>query len=113
MSVRSQSIPLAVLRWTLGLVVLWQSWQFAISTGAAHLLGRMGLPRWIAPVMGGVEILAAALFLIPKFARIGGYLLLAIFLLAAVIHVLHGQYEIESLLVYGAAVYACLSANGK
>ena len=111
MSGRSQSISILLLRWTLGLVVLWQSWQFAVSKGAAHQLGRMGLPHWIGPVLGGAEILAAVLFLIPKFGRAGGYLLLLIFLFAAVIHVLHGQFEIGGLLVYSAAVFACVSAH--
>ena len=113
MSGRSQSISSTMLRWTLGLVVLWQSWQFATSKGAVHELGRMGLPRLTAPVFGGVEILAAVLFLIPKVGRVGGYLLLVIFLLTALIHVLHGQFGIGWLLVYSAAVFACLSANGR
>ena len=111
MSGRSHSTSLILLRWTVGLVVLWQSWQFAVSKGAVHQLGRMGLPRWTAPVLGGVEIFAAVLFLIPKLGRAGGYLLLAVFVLAAVIHVLHGQYEIGWLLVYSAAVFACVSAG--
>ena len=113
MSGRSQSISLTLLRWTLGLVVLWQSWQFATSKSVVHELTRIGLPRWTPPVLGGAEILAAVLFLIPKLGRVGGYLLLAIFLFAAVIHVLHGQFGIGWLLVYSAAVFACLSANAR
>ena len=57
------SIPL--LRWTLGLVVMLQSFEFVFSTSAAHFLAKEGLPAWLRPVLGGAEIIAAALFLAP------------------------------------------------
>jgi len=71
----------------------------------------MGLPQWVAPALGGAEIVAAMLFLIPKLGRIGGYSLLVIFAVAATLHILHGQFEIGPLFVYGAAVFVCMSAN--
>jgi hypothetical protein len=107
----SQSVSMIVLRWTLGLVVLWQSFHFAVSAGSAHHLVRMGLPRWLAPVLGGAEILAAILFLLPKTAKSGGFLLLLIFAIALVLHLLHGEYQIETLLVYIAAAWACIVAS--
>jgi len=73
----------------------------------------MGLPQWVAPALGGAEIVAAIIFLAPKLERIGGYSLLGIFALAATIHVLHGQFEIGPLFVYGAAVYMCMSVNNR
>jgi hypothetical protein len=100
-----------VLRWTLGLVVLWESLHFAMSATSAHHLAGMGLPRWIAPVLGGAEIVAAILFLLPKTARSGGFLLLLIFAIASVLHLLHGEYHIETLLVYIAAAWACIVAG--
>jgi DoxX-like family len=101
------SIPL--LRWILGLVVMLQSFEFVSSTSAAHFLAKAGLPAWLRPVLGGAEIIAAVLFLVPFTALIGGYLLLVIFGLAALIHVLHGQYGVEGLLVYAMAVLVCMA----
>ena len=113
MNTRQQQVATWALRWTVGLVVLWESYQFGFSEAAARHLHQMGLPQWIAPVLGGSEILAAILFLIPTLGRIGGYSLLAIFAVAATLHILHGQFEIGPLLVYGAAVFACMSTNDR
>jgi hypothetical protein len=99
------------LRWTLGLVVLWESYEFAFSAAEAKYLGHMRLPSCIGPVLGCTEILAALLFLVLKVSRIGGFFLLVIFAIAATRHLLHGQYEVGSLLVYGAAVLTCLPRN--
>ncbi|HMD07874.1 MAG TPA: DoxX family protein [Candidatus Acidoferrum sp.] len=99
------SIPL--LRSTLGLVVLLESCQFIFSTSAARFLAKAGLPFWIRPVLGGAEIIAAILFLVPVTTVIGSYLLLVIFGLAALVHILHGQYEVGGLVVYGVAVLVC------
>jgi hypothetical protein len=101
------SIPL--LRWTLGLVVMLESCEFVFSTSAAHFLAKAGLPFWIRPVLGGSEIIAAVLFLVPFTATIGGYLLLVVFGLAALVHLLHGQYGVEGLVVYAVAVLVCLT----
>lgn len=110
MNIFQKAISISVLRWSLGLVLLWESCQFALSTDAAHHLQRMGLPSWIAPALGGTEALAALLFLLPVVRRVGGYSLLVIFVIAALLHVLHGQFEIGSLVVYGAAVLVCMPA---
>jgi len=60
-------------------------------------------------LLSGVEILAAVLFLIPPCEKIGGYVLLAMFALAVVIHLLHGDFGgMEVLFVYAAAIFACL-----
>lgn len=100
------AIPL--LRWTLGLVVLWQSYRFVASTEAAAHFARMDLPQWIRHAVGGTEIVAATLFLLPAACRMGGYLLVVIFVLAAAIHILHGTYDVTTLFVYTAATLACL-----
>ena len=113
MSIRQHQVAAWILRWTVGLVVLWESYQFGFSGAATRHLQRMGLPQWVAPALGSTEIVAAVLFLVPKLGRIGGYSLLAIFAVAVALHVLHGQFEIGPLLVYGAAVFTCMSANGR
>ena len=101
------SIPL--LRWTLGLAVLLESFVFVFSNSAAHFLAKAGLPLWIRPALGGAEIIAAILFLVPFTAAIGGYLLLVVFGLAALVHILHGQYEVGGLAVYAAAVLVSMA----
>jgi hypothetical protein len=101
------SIPL--LRWTLGLVVILESFLFVFSASAAHFLAKVGLPSWIQPVLGGAEILAAVLFLVPLTFAIGGFLLLVIFAFAVLLHILHGQYQVGDLFVYAAAVMVCMA----
>jgi hypothetical protein len=106
-SLTNFSIPL--LRWTLGLVVILQSCLFVFSASVSHFLGKAGFPSWIQPVLGGAEILAAVLFLVPLTMAIGGYLLLIIFAFATLLHVLHGQYQVGDLFVYAAAVFVCMA----
>ena len=111
MSINHRTTSVLTLRWALGLVVLWESCHFAFSAPEAQHLGQMGLPLWLGPVLGGAESLAALMFLIPKLDGIGGLLLLVTFAVGAAIHVLHGQFQIGSLLVYSAAVLTCRSRN--
>jgi|SRR5580704_12141408 hypothetical protein len=112
MTMNRERVALALLRWTLGLVVLWQSYRFAVSSAAVRNLSHLGLPPWLVPVIGGAELLAAALFLIPKLRRVGGYALLTIFTLACAFHGLHGEIEL-GLLVYAAAVVACMATTSE
>lgn len=97
-----------VLRWTLSIVVILESVEFIFSVAAAHLFAKFGLPAWVRPALGISEILAALLFLLPMTRVAGGYLLLVVFGVAALLHVLHGQYGIEGLVVYAAATLACM-----
>lgn len=99
------------LRWSVGLVILCQSFRFILSEATAHRLHGMGLPHWLRPGLGIAEIVAAAIFLIPRWTRVGGYFLLLVLIFAAVLHVLHGQYDIGILIVYCAAVFTCVSAS--
>ena len=107
----AQSRSTALLRWTLGLVVIWQSLQFIISANSAHAISKMGLPHLVIPALGGAEIVAAVLFLIPNFSWLGGYLLLLVFVFAIALHLLHRQFGVGPLLVYATAAFA--SASGQ
>ncbi len=109
MNARLTKSSVLLLRWTLGLVVLLQSCEFVYSASAAHFLAKTGLSPWIQPVLGGTEILAAILFLVPFTASIGSYLLLVIFAVAALVHFLHGQYDVSGLVVYAVVVIVCLA----
>jgi hypothetical protein len=101
---------ICILYWSVGLVVLIESCLFVFSTSRAHAFANSGMPQLIRPVLGGAEIIAALLFLIPPARMIGGYALLVIFTLAALIHILHGQTDVGGLVVYAAAVYTVIAA---
>ena len=100
---------MALLRWSAGSVVLLESYRFATSAAPVQHLQRMGLPVWIAPVLATVEIAAAIVFLVPKLRRVGGYALLVVCAVAALLHILHGQFDIGPLVLYSAAVLACVA----
>jgi uncharacterized membrane protein YphA (DoxX/SURF4 family) len=109
----ARKIALPALRWILGLVVARESLAFLLSTAQTRHLARLGLPLWIKPVLGGTELLAAILFLIPPTMTVGAYSLLVIFALATVIHLLHGDYAPDSLLVYFMAVLAVMAEENR
>jgi hypothetical protein len=88
-----KKIAVEGLRWTLGLVVLLESSRLAFASSQIHAFSKTGLPEWLRPLLAGSEILAAILFLVPFTSIVGSYLLLAVFLLAALVHILHGQFE--------------------
>jgi len=102
---------LAGLRWTLGIVVLLESLHFVLSHAVAEEAAKLGLPPWVRPFLGITEILAAILFLVPAASVLGGYLLLAVFAVAILVHLLHGQFDVGALLVYAMVVVACLKCK--
>jgi len=96
------------LRWALGVVVFLESLHFALSSG------HTGLPHWAAPALGGSEVVASLLFLVPAATLLGGWLLLFIFAIAAAIHLAAGQMgDLGFLLVYAMAVVVCMTYRGK
>jgi hypothetical protein len=109
MSQHLKKLAIPALRWTLGLVVIFESYRFAVSTSAAHFLAAIGLPQWVRPTLGGSEIIATILFLVPASSLVGGYLLLFIFALAALFHFLHGAFDVGGLVVYGMAAVVCMA----
>jgi hypothetical protein len=111
MNMLLENISIPLLRWTLGLVVILHSWRFMFSASAAHFLAKTGLPIWVRAALGGAELLAAILFLVPFTTLLGGYWLLVIFALAAVIHFLHGQFGVEGLVLYASVVLVCIATR--
>jgi uncharacterized membrane protein YphA (DoxX/SURF4 family) len=108
----SASRPIAFLQWSLGIVVLIESLRTFFH--AFHKLLAAGSPAhlWFLPVLAGVEIVGAILFLVPSATRVGSYILLVVFTVAALFHLLHGDWEIGALLVYIAAVVVVRSSSG-
>jgi hypothetical protein len=79
MNEQRKKLAISGLRWDLGVVVLLEAVRFTFSSAAAHSLSKAGFPQWIRPALGGSEIIAALLFLLPAASLVGSYLLLFIF----------------------------------
>ncbi len=104
-----QPFPIIALRWVVGLVVLVEALHFALSPATAAHFARTGLPLWIRPALGWLEAAAAILFLIPATGRVGGYTLLLTFSAAVALHIHLGDFGVGTLIVYAAAVIACIA----
>ena len=98
------------LQWTLGIVVLIESVLF-VMPGSRQAFAHTHMPDIVRQVLGWVEIIGAILLLIPQTAARGGWMLVAIFLAAILLHVLHGMFNVGGLAVYTAAAWAV--ATGK
>jgi len=109
MNQQSTRVAVSGLRWMLGLVILLESAHFALGPAGAREVANIGLPHWIPLALGGNQALSALLFLVPPLRLIGGYMLLFILAIAVPVHLLHGQYNVGSLLDYGMAAWVCMS----
>lgn len=103
---------LSPLRWTLGVVVFLQSMHFVLGNLSSRVHAGQILSRTPSLILGGTEAVAAAVFLVPAATAVGSPLLLAVFLTAIAIHVLHADFDVGSLLVYIAVVIFCWRARG-
>jgi hypothetical protein len=74
MNERLGSLAVSGFGWCVGLIVLWRSWRFAFAESA-----------WIRPALGGIEIVAAVLFLLSVTTAVVGFALPEVFLYAAVL----------------------------
>lgn len=109
MNQRLKRFAIPALQWTVGVVVVLESIHFMLSPSAGQEFAKTGLPKWIRPTLGGSEVIAALLFLVPVAGLISGYLLLIIFAIAIVIHFLLGEFNFGAVLVYGMAVIVCMT----
>lgn len=104
MSRDRREVAIAGLRWTVGLIVMLQSAKLVLSASVNRHFASMGMPLWVRPALALVEFAAAVLFLLPSTRKAGGYSLLFVFVFAALVHILHGEYDIAPLAVYAMAV---------
>jgi hypothetical protein len=104
---------IAALRYVLGVVVLWASFQLLramlVQTHSAPEPGRSGVHAWFLLVLASLEIVAAIMFLAPVVNLAGSYLLLTVFAFAILFHALQGQFDFGALLVYAMAVIVWLA----
>ncbi len=103
-------IGLTVLQWSLGIVILIEAVMF-VMPGAAHDFARTHMPSFVRMVLGSGEILGSVLLLIPQTAIRGAWLLLAVFVMAILLHLLHGMYNVGNLVIYAAAAFAIATAK--
>ncbi len=106
----SSKTALTVLQWTLGIVIFIEAVRFVLPS-AAHEFAKTHMPGFIRFLLGWGEIAGCILLLIPRTAIRGARLLLAVFVMAILIHLLHGMYGVGSLVIYSAAAFAI--ATGK
>jgi uncharacterized membrane protein YphA (DoxX/SURF4 family) len=98
-------IALTVLQWTLGIVVLIEAVLFVLPS-AAHGFAATHMPGFIRLVLGWGEIVGCILLLIPRTTIRGAWLLLAVFVMAILVHLLHGAYNVGNVVIYAAAAFA-------
>ena len=101
----SSKCGLTVLRFALAIVILIEALMF-ILPGAAHAFTRTHMPAFVRLVLGFGEIAGCILLLIPATIVRGAWLLLATFVMAILLHLLHGLYGIGNLVIYAAAAFA-------
>lgn len=87
-----------VFHYTLAIVVFVQSILAVIHSIHEPLEGHLGK---VLPWFAGLEALAAILLVIPKTLKIGGWILLAIFAIALIVH---GPLQGAPLIVYAAGM---------
>lgn len=98
-------IGICVLQYSLGIAILIQAVYFVLP-GAAHEFARTHMPGLVRMVLGWGEIVGSILLLIPQAAIRGAWLLLVVFVIAILLHLLHGMYRIGDLVIYAAAAFA-------
>jgi len=112
MSFQKTKCAMTVLQWALGIVILIEAVMFVLPS-AAHDFARTHMPGFVRLVLGFGEILGCILLLIPQTAIRGAWLLLAVFIMAILIHLLHGTYNVGNLVIYAAAAFAiAMGKNG-
>jgi hypothetical protein len=102
---------ITTLQWTLGLVILIEAILF-VMPGARHDFARTHMPDIVRQVLGWGEIVGAALLLIPRTAVRGGWILIAVFVLAIAIHLLHGLFNVGNLVIYVGAAWVVVVGKG-
>ncbi len=105
MSFAKSKIGLCVLQWALGIVILIEAVLFVMPS-AAHGFAATHMPGFIRLILGWGEILGCILLLIPRTTVRGAWLLVAVFIMAIMVHLLHGGYNVGNVVIYAAAAFA-------
>jgi hypothetical protein len=111
MSEQRMKAVLTVLQWTLGLVILIEAVLF-VMPGARHDFSQTHMPDVLRLLLGWGEIIASILLLIPRTAARGARILAGTFVLAIMVHLLHGMPNVGELAIYTAAAWAVAMGKG-
>jgi hypothetical protein len=111
MTEQRMKYALTGLQWTLGLVILIEAVLFLMPS-AGHDFAKTHMPDILRQALGWGEIIGAVLLLIPRTAVRGAWLLAGLFVLAIVVHLLHGMFNVGNLAIYTAAAWAVASSKG-
>jgi uncharacterized membrane protein YphA (DoxX/SURF4 family) len=98
-------LGLCILQYSLAIVIFIEAVLFVLPS-AAHDFTRTHMPGFIRLLLGWGEIAGCILLVIPKTTIRGAWLLFAVFIFAILIHLLHGQYNVGNVVIYGAAALA-------
>jgi hypothetical protein len=98
-------IALTGLQWTLGVVILIEAVLFLLPS-AAHDFAHTHMPNAVRLVLGFGEAIGSVLLLLPRTAIRGAWILVAVFVLAIAVHLLHGVLNVGNLAIYTAAAWA-------
>ncbi len=111
MSSVQTKLGLTILQWALGVVILIEAVMFVLP-GAAHDFARTHMPGFVRMVLGFGEIIGCVLLLIPRTSIRGAWVLVAVFVMAILLHLLHGMYGVGNLVIYTAAALAIAIGKG-
>src|SRR5260370_38090409 len=99
------------LRWTLGVVILVEAALF-LMPGARHDFSQPHMPDVLRLLLGWGEIIGSVLLLMPRTAARGAWILIGAFVLAIIVHLLHGMPNVRTLAIYAAAAWAVAIREG-
>jgi hypothetical protein len=111
MSEPRMKAALTGLRWTLGVVILIEAALF-LMPGARHDFSQTHMPDVLRLLLGWGEIIGSVLLLIPRTATRGAWILIGAFVLAMIVHLLHGMPNVGTLAIYTAAAWAVAIGKG-
>jgi hypothetical protein len=111
MSEQRMKAALAGLQWTLGLVILIEAVVF-VMPGAGHDFSQTHTPDVLRLVLGWGEIIGSILLLVPRTAARGAWILAGTFVLAIIVHLLHGMPNVGKLVIYTATAWAVAIRKG-
>ena len=101
------------LQWALAIVILIEAGIFVLTPDARHVFRRTHLQLILRLFLGSGEIVGAILLLIPQTAVRGAWVLLSIFLVAILVHVVHGMPNVGALVIYSVAAWAIAFGKGR
>jgi len=99
------------LQWSLGVVIRIEAVLF-VMPGSRHDFSQTHMPDVLRQVLGWGEIIGSILLLIPRTAARGAWILAGAFVLAMMVHLLHGMPNVGNLAIYTAAAWALATGKG-